>query len=144
MMGVYGMLAVALALFALRYLVPENRWSDKLAKLSFWSLNGGLAWMVFATLFPIGLLQLYQSIDKGYYEARSLDFYANETRAFFEWLRLPGDAVFIIGGVLPLVVLTWRGIRYRVPLKDSPGPRQSLFTELHDGEADVEHPSPAE
>ena len=59
MMGVYGMLAVGLALFCIRYLIPENRWSDRAARLSFWSLNVGLAWMVFATLFPLGIIQLY-------------------------------------------------------------------------------------
>ena len=47
MMGVYGMLAVGLSLFALRYLIPEDRWPEKLAKICFWSLNIGLAWMVF-------------------------------------------------------------------------------------------------
>ncbi|HEU5396729.1 MAG TPA: cbb3-type cytochrome c oxidase subunit I, partial [Verrucomicrobiae bacterium] len=41
MMGVYGMLAVGLALFCLRYLIPENRWSDRAARISFWSLNLG-------------------------------------------------------------------------------------------------------
>src|SRR5581483_936411 len=39
MMGVYGMLAAALALFCLRYLIPAERWSDAAARLSFWSLN---------------------------------------------------------------------------------------------------------
>jgi nitric oxide reductase large subunit len=43
MMGVYGMLAVGLALFCIRYLIPEKRWSDRAARLSFWSLNVGLA-----------------------------------------------------------------------------------------------------
>ena len=39
MMGVYGMLAIGLALFCLRYLIPQERWPDKLAKISFWSLQ---------------------------------------------------------------------------------------------------------
>ena len=39
MMGVYGMLAAGLAVFCLRYLVPEKRWSDRAARISFWSLN---------------------------------------------------------------------------------------------------------
>lgn len=130
MMGVYGMLAVGLALFALRYLVPEERWSDRLAQVSFWSLNGGLAWMVFATLFPIGVIQLHQSVSKGYYEARSLEFFTNETHAFFEWLRLPGDAVFIAGGILPLLVLVWRGVRHRRAPTSARHPRQPLFTEV--------------
>ena len=33
MMGVYGMLAVGLALFCLRYLIPDDRWPDRLAKI---------------------------------------------------------------------------------------------------------------
>src|SRR6185312_3406855 len=89
MMGVYGMLAVGLALFCIRYLIPEARWSDRAAKVSFWSLNLGLAWMVFATLFPLGLLQLYESVNHGYFEARSLKFLTNDANAFLEWLRLP-------------------------------------------------------
>ena len=63
MMGVYGMLAAGLALFCLRYLIPEERWSERAAKISFWSLNIGLAWMCFATLFPLGILQLYESVS---------------------------------------------------------------------------------
>ena len=34
-------------------------------KVSFWSLNLGLAWMVFATLFPLEDLQLYHSVNRG-------------------------------------------------------------------------------
>jgi nitric oxide reductase subunit B len=66
------MLAIGLALVALRYLIPEACWSDRAAKISFWSLNVGLAWMVLVTLFPLGVLQLYQSIEHGYFEARTL------------------------------------------------------------------------
>ena len=54
MMGVYGMLAVGLALFCLRYLIPDDRWPERPPRSSFWSLNIGLAWMTFATLFPLG------------------------------------------------------------------------------------------
>ena len=42
MMGVYGFMALALGMFALRYLVPADKWPEKLAKTSFWSLNS--AW----------------------------------------------------------------------------------------------------
>jgi nitric oxide reductase subunit B len=112
MMGVYGMLAVGLALFCLRYLIPAERWSDRAAKVSFWSLNLGLAWMVFATLFPLGLLQLYTSVQQGYFAARSLKYLMNPTNALIEWLRLPGDALFIVGGVLPVLYLCWLGVRH--------------------------------
>ena len=107
MMGVYGLMAVGLALFCLRYVIPEDAWSDRVAKLSFWSLNLGLAWMVFATLFPLGILQLYHSVSVGYFDARSLSYLTNRTNTFLEWLRLPGDAVFILGGGLPVLYLAF-------------------------------------
>ena len=115
MMGVYGMLAVGLALFCLRYMIPENSWSDRAAKISFWSLNIGLAWMVFATLFPLGILQLYHSVNVGYFDARSLKFLSNRTNALLEWLRLPGDTLFILGGTLPILYLAWLGVRHMKP-----------------------------
>jgi nitric oxide reductase subunit B len=130
MMGVYGMLAVALALFCLRYMVPEARWSDRAAKWSFWALNIGLAWMVFATLFPLGVLQLYHSVSVGYFEARSLQFLSNRTNALLEWLRLPGDFVFIVGGTLPIVYLAWLGVRGNKANVVVEEPGEILFTEV--------------
>jgi nitric oxide reductase subunit B len=115
MMGVYGMLAAGLSLFGLRYLIPEERWSERSAKLGFWSLNVGLAWVVFVALLPLGLLQLYESVNHGYYEARELSFLTNPTNRFLEWLRVPGDAIFIVFGVLPLLWLGWLGVRHRRP-----------------------------
>jgi nitric oxide reductase subunit B len=132
MMGVYGMLAVALAFFCLRYLMPPERWSDRLAQISFWSLNIGLAWMVFATLFPLGLLQLYESVSHGYWEARSLEYLTNPTNALIEWLRFPGDTLFIVGGILPLLWLCWLGVRYRVGRITREEPENILFTEINE------------
>ncbi len=132
MMGVYGMLAVGLALFFLRYLIPEERWSDRAAQLAFWSLNVGLAWMVFATLLPLGLLQLYESVNRGYFEARALEFLTNERSALLEWMRLPGDALFIVGGVLPVLYLAWLGVRHRAPRRTPEQPRDLLLTESVD------------
>jgi nitric oxide reductase subunit B len=70
-------------------------------------LNLGLAWMVFANLFPIGVLQLGDAVANGYWHARSLAFF--EEHAYIEWLRLPGDLLFI-AGVVPLVYLTGRAL----------------------------------
>jgi nitric oxide reductase subunit B len=50
------MLAAGLALFCIRYLIPPERWSERLATMSFWLLNIGLTWMCFATLFPLAIL----------------------------------------------------------------------------------------
>jgi nitric oxide reductase subunit B len=130
MMGVYGMLAVGLALFCLRYLIPEQYWSDRAAKVSFWSLNIGLAWMVFATLFPLGILQLYHSVSYGYFDARTLKFLGQPTNALIEWLRLPGDAIFILGGTLPLLYLCWRGVRHGTRPTVTAIPEDVLFTEV--------------
>lgn len=131
MMGVYGMLAIGLAMFALRYLIPPDRWPDKLAKLSFWSLNIGLAWMVFATLLPLGILQLYHSVGSGYYEARSMGFLTTPGNALLEWARLPGDVLFIVGGAVPFLWICWLGLRH---FRSGPTvhemPEDVLFTEL--------------
>jgi len=130
MMGVYGMLAVGLSLFCLRYLVPEGSWSDRAAKISFWSLNIGLLWMVFATLFPLGVFQLYHSVEYGYFDARTLKFISEHTNSLIEWLRFPGDALFIIGGVLPLLYLSWLGIRYRGTSRLPQEEQRALFTDV--------------
>ena len=48
-----------------------------------------------------------------------------------EWARLPGDAVFIVGGAFPLVWLCWRAVRFPNPRRiaaDGNLPRL-LFTE---------------
>ena len=130
MMGVYGMLAVGLSLFCLRYLIPAERWSERAARTSFWSLNIGLAWMCFATLFPLGIAQLYESVNNGYFEARSLEFLTNDTNRLIEWIRLPGDLLFIAGGVLPVLYLSWKGIRHTVPRVTLEEPQDILFTEV--------------
>ena len=48
-----------------------------------------------ATLLPLGFLQLYESVANGYWEARELEFLTNDTNTLIEWLRLPGDIVFV-------------------------------------------------
>ena len=109
MMGVYGMLALAFAVFALRYLIPENKWPEKGVKFSFWALNIGLIWMVFISLLPLGVAQLYHSVGQGYYEARSLAYIQSDANLIMDWLRLPGDVIFL-AGILPLIKLAWLGL----------------------------------
>ena len=111
MMGVYGFMALALGMFALRHLVPVDKWPEKLAKTSFWSLNIGLAWMCFATLLPLGILQLRYSVSTGYFEARQLTYVTNSVNTIIEWGRMPGDLIFIIGGVLPYLYIAFLGLR---------------------------------
>jgi len=113
MMGVYGMLAAGLAVFCLRYLLPQERWSERAVKVSFWSLNIGLLWMSLASMFPLGVLQLFRSVNVGYWDARSLDYLGNSTNVLLEWFRMPGDLLFIFGGALPLVWMTGRAVLVR-------------------------------
>lgn len=127
------MLAVGLLLFCLRYLVHPDKWSDRAAKLSFWSLNVGLAWMAFFNLFPVGIVQLYDAVNEGYWHARSLDFLMTRWVNILEWARFPGDALFIAGGTLPLLWLCWRAIRYPNPARLNP---------KHDITADLFTPQP--
>ncbi|WP_078843836.1 nitric-oxide reductase large subunit [Streptomyces albus] len=152
MMGVYGMLAVGFAVFALRYLIPEKHWSDRWPRMAFWSLNLGLAWMSFATLLPAGALQLYEVVESGYADARSLGYLQGGTNVFLEWLRLPGDVVFMVGGVLPVLWMTWLGVRHRAGRTRHPDAPETalLFTEVVPDPADTpeaagaaERPDPA-
>jgi nitric oxide reductase subunit B len=72
LVGVYGMRAVGFAFFGLRYRIPADKWFDQLAKISFWSLNIGLARMSLMTLPPLGVLQL--SLGRpGHFHARPFE-----------------------------------------------------------------------
>ena len=104
MMGVYGMLAIAFAVFGLRYLIPEDKWPEKGLKFSFWTLNIGLLWMSFISLLPLGIAQLYKSVGEGYYEARSFAFIHDGASAVMGWMRMPGDVIFLVG-IIPLIKL---------------------------------------
>jgi nitric oxide reductase subunit B len=142
MMGVYGMLAVGLAMFAFRYVIPADKWPDKVARVSFWGMNIGLAWMVFATLLPLGVLQLYHSVNDGYFEARSLGYITKPGNALLEWLRLPGDVILIVGGVLPFIYIAWTALRnFRSGSVADELPEHPLYTEAAPNRA-AESPTP--
>ncbi len=111
LMGVFGMLAIALMVFVLRQTADDARWSgmEKYVKVGFWGTNIGLALMVALSLFPGGVLQVWDVIQHGYWHARSLEYTATDAARFIEWLRMPGDLVFIIFGALPLAVAAIKG-----------------------------------
>ena len=118
-MGVFGMLAVALMVFAFRQVTPDERWHDteKYIRVSFWGLNVGLAMMIVSNLFPGGVLQLYDVLQNGYWHARGAAFGHSPLMHMLEWARLPGDFIFITVGVVPLVIAalkTYFGL-YRTP-----------------------------
>lgn len=106
MMGVFGMLGVALVVFALRQFSTDSVWAsvEKYIRVSFWGLNAGLFLMVILNLFPAGVLQLLDVLQNGYWHARSPAFLGQDSVRLMEWLRLPADLVFIGLGVMPLVM----------------------------------------
>lgn len=111
LMGVFGMLAIALMVFVLRQTSDDAHWPaiEKYIKVAFWGTNVGLAMMILMSLFPSGVFQLWDVIQRGYWHARSLDFIGSERALIIEWLRLPGDLVFIFLGAVPLVIATIKG-----------------------------------
>jgi nitric oxide reductase subunit B len=86
--------------------------------------------MSFATLLPLGILQLYKSVNDGYFAARQLKFITNPSNSLLEWMRLPGDVVFIVGGALPFLWICWLGVRHRVSNDVTTEPADVLFTEI--------------
>lgn len=86
--------------------------------------------MVFATLFPLGVLQLYHSVSVSYYDARTLNYIGSRTNAILEWLRMPGDVVFILGGTLPILYLSFLGIRHPKKGSHTEEPERRLFAEI--------------
>ena len=98
--GVYGMLGIGLLLFCLRGLFPRSAWEDKWLSPAFWSLNIGLAMMVFMSLLPAGIYQAWASVSKGLWYARSAEVIHSRVMEGLVWLRVPGDIVFSVGVVL--------------------------------------------
>lgn len=105
--GVYGMLGIGLMLFCLRGLYARSLHADRLLKPAFWSLNIGLAMMVFMSLLPAGIYQAWASITKGMWYARSPEVVHSKVMETLVWLRVPGDIVFAAGAV----VLAWYALR---------------------------------
>ncbi len=124
MMGVFGMLAIALMVFVLRQTASNETWAgiEKYIKVSFYGTNIGLMMMVLMSLFPAGVLQVWDVVQNGYWRARGLEYTGTAVARTLEWMRTPGDLVFIIFGSAPLAIASvkaWVGVR-RHP-RDSDG-----------------------
>jgi nitric oxide reductase subunit B len=79
---------------------------------------------------PLGVLQLYHSISVSYYDARTLNYIGSRANSVLEWLRMPGDIVFILGGTLPILYLAFLAIRYMRTSSALEEPRDILFTDI--------------
>jgi nitric oxide reductase subunit B len=126
LMGVYGMLAIALALFSLRNIVDERYWKEKWFMAGFWGLNIGLMGMLVVTLVPVGVMQAIESFQHGFWSARSLEFYQQPAVHRLLWLRMIPDTVFIAAGVLPILggavlgLLHLRGVKQETVAAEAP------------------------
>lgn len=97
--GAFGLLAIGMIYFCLRYSTGESsRWSNRIGIYAFWFYNIGLVLWIFLNFFPIGWMQLSAVYEHGFAYSRSLDFY--NTTLLWQWLRFPGDVVFAIGALL--------------------------------------------
>ncbi len=105
--GVYGMLGIGLMLVCLRAMGHLESWSEKTMKFAFWAMNGGLFAMTVGSLLPVGLMQTWASVDKGYWYARSSEFLQTPTMQTLRWMRAPGDTLFAVGAIV-LVLFVWR------------------------------------
>ena len=110
MFGVFGLLALAVLVFCMRAMQSDAVWekTEKFVRTGFWGLNTGLALMVILDLFPAGVLQLWDVLNNGYWHARSLSFTMSGTFHTAEWLRMIGDLIFILFGVVPMVIAAAR------------------------------------
>ncbi|MFM2120536.1 MAG: nitric oxide reductase (Subunit b) transrane protein, partial [Pseudomonadota bacterium] len=88
--GVYGMLGLGLMLFCLRGLYPAERHASRLLAPAFWSLNIGLAMMVFLSLLPAGIVQAAASIQHGLWYARSPELLHSPLMEGLVRARVPG------------------------------------------------------
>src|SRR3546814_6535704 len=71
--------------------LPIFAWHEGILKVSFWCRNIGLAMMALLTLLPLGTLQLFASLENGYWYARSEAFMQQPIVDLLVWLRVPGD-----------------------------------------------------
>lgn len=96
--GAFGLLALGMIYFCLRYAAGKQAWSDRLGIWAFWLYNAGLVLWITLNFFPIGFMQLNAVYEHGFAYARSLAFY--NTTLTWQWLRLPGDVMFAAGALL--------------------------------------------
>ena len=97
--GAFGLLAIGLVYFCLRYAAAERTvFNERLGLWAFWLYNGGLVLWIVLNFFPIGWSQLDAVFEHGLAYARSVEFY-NGTLVW-QWMRFPGDVLFGIAALL--------------------------------------------
>jgi nitric oxide reductase subunit B len=97
--GAFGLLALGLIYFCLRYRAgPDAAFDQRPGYIAFWCYNAGLLLWIVLNFFPIGWPQLDAVFEHGLAWARSQQFY--DQTLFWQWMRLPGDVVFSVGTLI--------------------------------------------
>jgi nitric oxide reductase subunit B len=97
--GAFGLLAIGLIYFCLRYsLAGGARFTESIGLAAFWLYNGGLVLWILLNFFPIGWAQLAAVYEHEFAYARSSAFYKDTV--FWQWMRFPGDVAFAVGALL--------------------------------------------
>jgi nitric oxide reductase subunit B len=97
--GAFGLLAIGLVYFCLRYIAGDRAaFNEHPGLWAFWLYNAGLILWILLNFFPIGWPQLNAVYEHGFAYARSIAFY--DGTLLWQWMRLPGDVVFAIGALL--------------------------------------------
>jgi len=90
--GAFGLLAIGLIYFCLRYATADRApFSDSLGLAAFWLYNARLILWIALNFFPVGWPQLDALFQHGLAYVRSLEFY--DTPVLWQWLRFLGDAL---------------------------------------------------
>ncbi len=103
MFGVKGNVAIAGMLFCCQHLFSKAAWNAKLIRQIFWSFQIGLGLMMFLDLFPVGLYQIWLVVQEGFWYARTTEVLTGPVFSTLTYLRTIGGAVFVFGGLLPLI-----------------------------------------
>ncbi len=137
--GVYGMLGIGLMLFCMKGLTSHRVWKTGAIDFAFWSINIGLALMVLMSLLPVGLMQVWASVEHGTWYARSADFLQTPIMEFFRWMRIVGDTIFAAGAF----ALGWfvLGIKTGWSFRDEP---DAVAVQFHLDQSNAEATTGAE
>ena len=96
-MGVFGMLAIALATFSMRNIAKPEFWKEKWMMTGFWGLNMGLMGMIAITLVPVGANAGHRELQQRLLVSEKLGIYQQPIifKNRLLWLRVIPDSVFI-------------------------------------------------
>lgn len=122
--GAFGLLAIGLIYFCLRYAAADRSpFNEKIGLIAFWLYNAGLVLWIALNFFPIGWSQLDAAFEHGFAYARSNAFYSQTL--LWQWLRLPGDVLFALGALLMAwdFIVKLRPLFWQAVERTEPAPR---------------------